>query len=309
MIEEKKLGVADFEQLFNEKITPYLADRIREYDFVYVEADDQERDLLLKKIISFLLDKNVIYSGEHRHNEWEAGWGENLKDLTITSQKEAMNPKYFGKYNNLRLRQKFIHPVSKDFERNSLWIIVDWLADTYLRKFHTVYEFGCGTGHNLFRIREANPEATLWGCDWAKSSQEIIKKVNESGVDKKIFGKNFDFFKPDQNFRLEPNSAIYTVAALEQVGGRFQEFMAYIIANSPKICIHIEPIAELLDSNNLLDYLSIEYFKKRNYLSGFLTYLRELEKQGKVEILKQSRNYIGSLFIEGYSVVVWRPKN
>ena len=73
------------------------------------------------------------------------------------------------------------------------------------------------------------------------------------------------------------------------------------------MCIHIEPIEELLDKNILLDYLSIKYFEKRNYLSGFLSGLKKLEKQNKIKILKADRNNIGSLFIEGYSIIVWQP--
>lgn len=303
---EKKIDIDDFKELFKDEISLYLEKKIKEYEFSYIEVDDKERDILLKKIVSVLLDNNIVSSGEHRHEQWVRGWNENLDELAFKPGKEAINPKYFGKYNNLRLRQKFIHPLSKDFERNSLWIIIDWMADKYLRDFKTIYEFGCGTGHNLLRVREVNPKAALWGCDWAESSQEIIKKINESGVDKNIFGQRFDFFKPDKGFNLEKDSAVFTVAALEQVGTRFKDFIQYLFENRPKICVHIEPIAELLDENNLLDYLSIEYFKKRNYLSGYLTYLRELEKQGEIQILIQERNYIGSLFIEGYSVVVWR---
>ena len=58
---------------------------------------------------------------------------------------------------------------------------------------------------------------------------------------------------------------------------------------------------------NLVDYLSILYFKKRNYLSGFLLKLRELEEAGKIKIHMAKRTFIGSLYIEGYSVIAWSP--
>lgn len=93
----------------------------------------------------------------------------------------------------------------------------------------------------------------------------------------------------------------------EKIGARWDKFIQYILRNRPKLCIHIEPVAELLDSGKLIDYLSIEYFKKRNYLEGFLNGLRQLEKEGKVRIHRAQRTYIGSLYIEGYSVVVWSP--
>ena len=47
--------------------------------------------------------------------------------------------------------------------------------------------------------------------------------------------------------------------------------------------------------------------EKRRYLSGFLPYLENLEQQGRLEIIKKQRIYYGSFFIEGHSLVVWRP--
>ena len=53
----------------------------------------------------------------------------------------------------------------------------------------------------------------------------------------------------------------------------------------------------------------IKYFKKRKYLDGFKTYLVDLEKQGKIEIIQDQRSYIGSMLIDGYSIIAWRTKN
>ena len=71
---------------------------------------------------------------------------------------------------------------------------------------------------------------------------------------------------------------------------------------SPDICVHLEPIDELLDETKLIDKLSIDYFRKRNYLNGFLPYLEELEKENKIEIITKQRIYSGSYFIEGHSL-------
>jgi len=207
----------------------------------------------------------------------------------------------------VRWNQKFIKPASKNFEYNMLGVILDWVFDKYIRNAGAVYEFGCGTGHNLVRARKLNPAAILWGLDWAVSSQAIIRKLALERSDSKLFAHRFNFFNPDMDFLVEKDAVVYTVASLEQIGTEFDKFITYLLSNKPKLCIHVEPIAELLDENNLLDYLSIKYFKKRNYLDGFLTYLRQLESKGDIKILKAQRNYIGSFFIEGYSVVVWIP--
>jgi hypothetical protein len=123
-----------------------------------------------------------------------------------------------------------------------------------------------------------------------------------------MYGKNFNYFKPDRQFKLNGNSAVYTVASLEQIGSNHDQFISYLLEQKPALVVNIEPIEELLQSNDRIDQLSVDYFKKRNYLKGYLTALRNLEAAGKVSIIDAQRTFIGSLFIEGYSVVVWAPR-
>lgn len=306
--EIKCLSSRDFEAAFGEPLTGYVTERIGRYRLEYEDFTPAEHEQLLIKIIETLLDSRVMRSGEHRLPQWEAGWNQNLQGLTDGPvDVERIVPGYFNKYDAVRWQGKLIRPKSEKFELHSLAIILDWLFDQYCRHATNVYEFGCGTGHNLLRLRQANAHARLWGLDWAKSSQEILRKLLESGVDHNIHGHRFDYFEPDQNFVIAPDSVLYTVASLEQIGARWQPFIDYALRQRPALCIHVEPIAELLDPNVLLDKLSCLYFEKRNYLSGLLTGLRALENSGKVQIHRAQRTRIGSLFIEGYSVIVWSP--
>ena len=304
----KSLSSQDFEDAFGEKLSSYVVAQVKKYSFYYTEITPIEQETLLIKIIDTLLNSDMQSSGEHRLSQWESGWSENL-DLFLQNPEnlDLIVPKYFNKYGAIRWRGEFIRPVSQKFEYHSLSIIQDWVFDKYLRDFPAIYEFGCGTGHNLLRVRGVNSKAKLYGLDWATASQRIIEKMSQHHIDSDIQGKHFDYFNPDNSFHLTPGSAVYTVASLEQVGTRWGKFVDYIISNRPELCIHIEPIAELLDPSKLIDYLSIEYFKKRNYLSGFLHGLRKLENEGTIKIHLAQRVYIGSLFIEGYSVVVWSP--
>ena len=308
MNEHKRLRVEDFEEIFGGQLSSYVKNCIGEYNFEYSEINESERDELLLKIFKTLFSENVVVAGEQRIEEWEAGWSENLNSLESNNDPlEKIVPKYFNKYNVVRWGGRFIQPIAEKFEKNSLSVILDWLFDRYARSASDIYEFGCGTGHNLLLARQVNPDAKLWGLDWTMASQKIIAKLRASGVDEHIYGHNFDYFNPDKTFQLAPGSIIYTVASLEQIGDRWGPFVEYLLQNKPALCIHVEPIGELLDESVLLDYLSVEYFKKRNYLSGFLNGLKELEKIGKVKIHQEQRTHIGSLFIEGYSVVVWSP--
>lgn len=304
----RSLGLNEFEASFGEKLGSYVANRIEKYSFKYVEFSPEEVEGLLIKITETLLNPDLQQSGEHRLDQWESGWGENLElFLSDPKNRDLIVPKYFNKYGAVRWRGRFIRPVSEKFEYQSLAVLQDWLFDKYLRNATSIYEFGCGTGHNLLRARDVNPEARLYGLDWAEASQKIIERIAKHGIDLNIEAKKFDYFNPDESFNLAPNSHVYTVASLEQIGDRWEKFVDYLLKNQPKLCIHIEPIAELLDPTKLNDFLSIAYFKKRKYLSGFLDGLRKLEGQGKITIHRAQRTFIGSLFIEGYSVVVWSP--
>lgn len=306
--EIKKLKSEDFEKNFGEPLSEPVRKKIESYNMFYSDATLEERDYCMRRSVDFLLDKNVVFSGEHRIEQWENGWKENLDKLAVTSSEEAIIPKYFGKYPFVRFQQKFLKVESQNLEYNMLGVILDWLFDKYLKTASNIYEFGCGTGHNLLRAREFNKNATLWGMDWATSSQEILKNFKSKGIDQNINGHRFDYFNPDYNFRLEKDAFVYTVASLEQVGERYQSFVKYLIEQKPKLVVHIEPIGELLDKDLLIDYLSIEYFKKRNYLNGYLEYLKKLESEGVITIDVAKRSYIGSFFIDGYSIIVWSPR-
>lgn len=298
----------DFETIFDDSLSESAARSIEKYGFKYAPLKKEEHDAWVRRIESVLNDPNIVTAGEHRLKQWEDGWAENLAAFKLSHDISALIPCYFGKYKVVRWKGKFIYPLSDNFEYYTLAAIQDWLFPKYLAGAHAIYEFGCGTGHNLLRARRVNPSARLFGLDWARSSAEIIQHMVRLGLLADASGERFDLFAPDPNFLLHQDSAIYTVACLEQVETRFVPFVEFLISQRPKVCVHIEPIAELLDERLLLDRLSIAYFKKRKYLSGFLSYLQSQEKAQRIVIHRAQRTYIGSLFIEGYSVVVWSPR-
>lgn len=296
----------DFASIFDEDLSDFVKEKIKECNFLAKKVSSLERDEILLKIIKTLLDPNVIKAGKQRKDQWNKGWEENLQAYS-KHKEQSIIPRYFGKHNIVRWRQDFMIALSPNFEYDMLSTIQYWLFDTHLRSYPFIYEFGCGTGHNLLRVREVNKLAQLWGLDWAESSQKLVEKISSQKSDSNLFAKNFDFFNPNKNFKLNKKSAVFTVAALEQIGSDFRPFIDYLLEEKPEICLHIEPISELLDAENLVDYLSILYFQKRNYLNGFLTTLQALEKQKKLKIHTAKRSYIGSLYIEGYSIIIWSP--
>jgi len=274
-------------------------------DFSLTKITGSERDSLILQIVNIIYHGNLKESGEHRQNDWERGWAENLIKLSNSENATALLPGYFSSNSICRINSDLYQANSSIVEANLLKVIqIDLLKKFSLNASH-VYEFGCGSGNNLFNIREAIPNAKITGLDWAISSQNIISKMQDKGLLDRVEGKNFNFFEPDFNFSLDNNSTVLTCAALEQVGHRWGAFIQYLLDKSPKLVINIEPISELLDMDNLLDRLSIEYALRRKYLIGYYNGLIDLQNRNKINILYSSRSALGSKYINGYSIVVW----
>jgi hypothetical protein len=69
----------------------------------------------------------------------------------------------------------------------------------------------------------------------------------------------------------------------------------------------MEPILEFYDPKVLSDYLAIRYHMQREYLNGYYSWIKMQADAGRVEIVNSFRPGFGSLYHEGYGVVVWRP--
>ena len=302
----KNITIRELEDVFKTKFSEFMKEKISEADLSYYELDPEERDGVISMTIETLLNPSVKRSGAHRIDDWVKGWGENCDDFRIYGKYNALIPKYFGKFPYVRWKQDFIKAANPNLEYNMARILQYWLFEKHFLYANSVYEFGCGTGHNLFRVHEVNGICRIYGLDWASSSQETLKHINKI-YNKTFRGHKFDFFNPDKDFQLDRNSGVYTFAALEQTSNKFHEFIDYLVEQRPSICVHVEPMWEYLDSNNFVDYLSIKYFEKRNYLDGLKNYLLQLRDEGKIEIVQDQRSYMGSMFVDGYSIIAWRP--
>jgi hypothetical protein len=284
----------------------WLKARYDRLNLTYLELSTDERDEAILKVLD-TLDGPLIEVGPHRNQDWERGWGENLSLYTKGDSDDAIIPRYFNKISLIRWMQKWIKPTNPKMEYEILGLLLDWLFELHLSDQNFMYEFGCGTGHNLLRAREQFQDLELCGLDWAKSSQELINKIAFDTQDRKLSSHHFDYFNPDNSILLESGSAVFTIASLEQTGEKFVEFIDYLIRNKPSIVVHVEPIGEMLDPNNLLDNLSVRYFQKRGYLKGLKDHLEILQDKGLIEIIQEQRSFVGSFYIDGYSVIAWRP--
>ena len=303
----KRLTIGDFEATWNTRFTDWLRSRYENYDLRLESLTQSERDDLIARVL-LELDGNLVAAGPHRLEAWESGWGASGDEYRATESVRSLIPGYFGKYPYVRWQRELYRTPSQVVEYDMLAMLLDWVFESQLDGASALYEFGCGTGHNLIRMRERFPEVPLHGLDWAESSQELIRDY-AAKHDGNMYAQRFDYFNPAETLELDPGSKVVTVASLEQIGSGHAAFLAFLMRQPVDLVVHIEPIGELLDESNLLDQLSLRYFRRRGYLKDYLRALEDLERRGLIEILQAQRSFIGSMYIDGYSIIVWRPTN
>jgi len=310
--ETYKLTLKDFACLFGtdvKDIPKACKDLISKTDFSYRKLKQNERDIVMLDVLKNIDSGQFSIAGKEKRNRWKKGWQEIFKNFIKSNYDIAkLAPQYDVKPARfIRLNQDYVAPKDSMFEIKWLSIFRRWIFRKYLGGVDNIYEFGCGTGQNLAILANLFPRKKLYGLEWVQAPLNIIKLLAKKH-NYNIKGHLFDIFSPNQNFNFLPNSAVLTRASLEQIGKDYDKFLNFLLKKSPALCIHIEPIAELYNENNIVDYLAVKFQRKRNYLDGYLNRLKELEKEGKIEIVKIHRVPLGSLHLDPYSYIIWRPK-
>lgn len=282
-----------------------LRDKIEDYNLIYELCEKDEEQLLIKALDTIFTDKQKIGVAE-RKDVWFNGWNENYKNFAESSDFKDLVPKYV--VNNdvkpFRLNQKYIKSNIDLFEMKFYEIYREWIFKNYFNGFDNYYEFGCGTGHNILALNKIYPQTNIIGTDFVDPPSKILNLIGKKfGLN--ISGDVFDMKQPNKNFEIKPNSLIYTCGSIEQINSEFHNFFDYLFEKKPKRCVHIEPVIELYDQENLIDYVASLYYSKRGYTAGMLPHLQNLELDKKIKILKITRPYFGSFMMEGFNLIVW----
>ncbi len=181
-----------------------------------------------------------------------------------------------------------------------------WLFKKYFGGVHAIYDFGCGTGFNLKALAELYPEKELHGLDFVPSSRDLVNEIAKE-YRFHLTGHLFDMRAPDERVTMKENSLAMHFGAVEQLASDIEPLFGYFLKNKPALVVALEPTVELYDMENLPDYLAAKFHRKRGYTEGYLPKLRTLEAEKKIEIIKVKRTNFGSLFMEGFSFMIWRP--
>lgn len=303
----QRLHAKDFMRSFGTRALPRAClDMIAQRDFSYSEVHDGELAALVTDVDSAIERDTKIVGTSERRAVWEAGWQQHRRQFLAGGDVTTLKPMFLKERAPMRWNGRYIRSPNPDFEHDFLDVLRTWLIANYLEPFDPVYEFGCGTCETLLAVSTAFPQKRLRGFDFTESAAALANDLG-SQLRRQIEGRVFDLIHPDYSVALERSSAVLTLVTIEQLAGKFEPFLAYLLHWKPGICVHVEPIPELYAAGDDFDARALRFHRKRRYSEGFLPALQELEKRTKLELLHVKRCNFGSLFHEGYSVVVWRP--
>jgi hypothetical protein len=269
---------------------------------------EKEKDLVVIKIINKIIEDKQIVGSKNRKQKWYNGWNEAFKSYSRTKNFKSLVPKFYTARENkiFRLGGKFIKVKNPMFEVCMVNIFRNWYFKKYFSKVKNIYEFGAGTGHNLLELSKIFPEKNIYGSDFVKTAVDLLKLIAKTNkINLRAF--QFDMSKPNKKIKILKNSGIYTSGAIEQLSGNIYKFINYILSQEPKIIIHVEPVPDFYKKHILVDYLGNFFQSKRKYTNNLLSYLKKLEKNKKIKIIKLCKSPFGSLMMEGYNLIVWKP--
>jgi hypothetical protein len=310
MMSENSLTTQDFARLLGhpEQALPLpCRDAIAQGNWRYDWVEGEALDELVGGLIDRIRRKDFSIAVPGDKTRWVKGWGENLDQFVASKgDLEALAPKYVRPDMPVRLFRRFAQPVEPNFELNWRRVYQQYLFRSYFVDCERIYEFGCGSGGHVSVLAQMYPDKKIVGLDWAEPSCEIVNNMHRlRGWNTE--GRLFDFYKPDYDIEIPPDSVVMTFAALEQISDRFGPFIDFLLAKRPKRCVFVEPIYEWYDGANFIDHLAMRGHDIRNFLNGLPGALHRLQRGGRIEIIKQHRVEFGSLLHEAYSQIIWRP--
>lgn len=275
---------------------------IARYNLVRVTSSELS---IIESNLENLIEKFTI-TRSRNIQKWEIGWKENLIEVVNSNDFErALIPKYLTKSKYLRVNGKYY----KAPQVNDIPLIHHHVISSLLRKlpkidFDKIVELGAGSCNNAKLINNLFPSTPLLLTDWSSESISIANHLNTI-ISNKISGAFYDFFALDNAVDLS-NCLVITVHSLEQIGSDMS-VLERILEKKPKLILNIEPIIEDYNTTSEAGSLMIELHNRREYFSGFPSWLSAKAQSNKLRILQSGKVRVGTEISEPYSFYIWEP--
>ena len=181
------------------------------------------------------------------------------------------------------------------------------LLDEFFDGSSELCELGCGSGRNLFAIKQLKPDMKIFGYDISDVGIETVKRIADHFNVEGIHVGTGDLLSANGlSFNIE-NKNVFTYFVLEQLPDALDIFFENVIKGKPKKVLHLEPTYELLNNSSLRDLASKAYVERQDYVRTLLEKLRALEDDGRIEILSIRRELYSSSVKQMPTLVCWRP--
>ena len=255
----------------------------------------------LNELIKYSFEKNSwIVGSDFRKTIWERAWSSN-----ILIENGISIPQYLN--NNIyRIDGNYCEASQDKFELLFSNELIEFIFRNFKLRNESVIEFGAGSGKNLIYLKQKDLINYAVGTDWVNSAVELIKK-NGNSLGITIDSYMFDYNNPSLIFSNMHDFIFYTHHSLEQVGANYLKFINFILQVKPKLIINIEPFNETYGENDF-DRIALFYHRSRNYLVGYHSYIKLLEKYGIIDILCDYKINFGSKFHDAYNILIWKVK-
>lgn len=279
-------------------------------DLRYRVLNGAERDAVVLDVLKKTDSESLRIAGANDNTVWEDGWGEILARLQGSTEplETLLKPQYFQHHRILRFRGQFIDAFNTEFVYNYDRILRTVAIKRFLSDANRIVELGSGTGTTQLLLAALVPSAELVSSDWARSSQQIVQLISQR-CDRDIATAQVNMLDLYgwKALRVDRHCAVLTIHAMEQLGDNWRPLLNALLAQKPKLCVHLEPVLEMYNQEELFDYIAAKYHKRRNYLLGYLTALQRLASEGLVKIQEQRRLQFGDRYHEAYTLIVWSP--
>ena len=273
----------------------------------YRLVGEEERLQFYRTVVEYLKLMEHTCGIELELENWNSEWRKVLDRVRAFGPSiDNLRPNYF-QYRTLRLDGEFVFTHDPLFEHHAYIIFLRILFSKYLSGQSKIVDLGCGPGTSLFLLNQMEIGTELVGADCIKEAQETVNIIGRATTSN-IRGLQFNMKTLEGGEALNlAGAAVITLHAMEQLGKDYRNLLDFLIAAGPSIVLHLEPLEELYDSGCLFDKLALTHHRQRGYLTGYLTNIRKLAAEKRIEIFAEKRLKFGSTWHEAYSLIVWRP--
>ncbi|MES2294533.1 MAG: hypothetical protein V4527_14615 [Pseudomonadota bacterium] len=177
----------------------------------------------------------------------------------------------------------------------------------------TILDLGAGWGRSLFLAWENGaPRSARYGClEYTPSGRDCAELIASAAPGMRLKTAYFDLRAPElSSWRNEDHTVVFSVYGVEQVPDITTAFFEQILALSPAVdVIHIEPVGWQYRADLALAGLegsSQAYAIANDTNRNLWMRIKDLEKKGRVEIVRVIPDVYGLNPNNAASIIHWR---